>query len=76
MLQRIQLMLDSETKEKLQRIARAQNRSMSEVTREVLKKNLKKAKKGPLGTDFLLKLSESAVSGPGNADYDKYAYEK
>lgn len=69
-------MLDSETKEKLQRIAHAQNRSMSEITREVLKKNLKKAKKSSSGTDFLLNLAENALTGPGNADYDKYAYEK
>lgn len=78
MLQRIQLILDAETKDKLQRAAISENRSMSFVARKILKENLKenKLKKKYSGSEFLLKLAENAISGPANSDYDKYAYDE
>lgn len=78
MLQRIQLLLDSETKKELNKAAAKENRSISSVAREILKKNLEKKKAASLdgGASFLLALARKSVSGPGNAEYDKYAYER
>lgn len=71
-------MLDAETKKDLRQVASLKKRSMSEVARQILKKNLKKQNAGVISSasSFLVNLSKSAVSGPGNSDYDKYAYEK
>lgn len=77
MLQRVQLLLDKETRRELQLVATDENRSISAVVREILKENLykKKLKKKNSGTAFLLKLAETAVSGPGDSEYDKYVYD-
>ena len=76
MLVRIQLMLDRETKRKLEILSRAEGRSMSEIVREALKERLKREKKTKKkGAEFLLKLAKEAVAGPGDAEYDKYAYD-
>lgn len=77
MLQRVQLILDTETKKDLRRVANLKKRSMSEVARQILKKNLKKqvAKTDFSAGSFLVNLGKTAVAGPGNSDYDKYAYE-
>lgn len=78
MLQRIQLMLDTETKNKLQKVAINERRSMSDVARSILKENLKgkKARKKYTGAEFLLELAKNAVDGPANSEYDKYAYDE
>lgn len=77
MLQRIQLLLDRETKKELNKQAVKENRSVSAVARELLKKSLEKKKAASLdgGASFLLTLAKKAVSGPGDAEYDKYAYD-
>lgn len=77
MLQRVQLILDSETKRELRRVAVQENRSMSDVAREIIKKNLskKKDKTRDGGVSFLIKQAKKAVKGPKNAEYDKYAYD-
>lgn len=77
MLQRVQLLLDKETRRELQSVATQENRSVSAVVREVLKENFKKkkAKRLKRGTSFLLGLAKRAVSGPGDSEYDKYAYD-
>lgn len=69
-------MIDKETIQELRRMAAAEKRSMSDVARKILKANLLKPKSGKRdgGTKFLLWLSKNAKSGPGDSDYDKYAY--
>ena len=50
---------------------------MSDVAREIMKKNLRK-KKGKTqdgGVSFLIQQAKKAVKGPKNAEYDKYAYD-
>jgi hypothetical protein len=76
MLQRVQLLLDLKTKKELQRLANSQNRSMSEISREILQKGLKKSQQNTSGSQFLLNLSKKAVEGPGDSEYDKYGYDK
>lgn len=77
MLQRVQLILDKETKNELRRVATQENRSMSDVAREILKGGIgKKKTKGKRGgVEALLKWADKAVKGPGNSEYDKYAYD-
>lgn len=76
MLERTQLMIDKETLQDLRRVAAHENRSMSDVARRILKANLlhPKAKKKDGGTKFLLWLVKNAGKGPGDSEYDKYAY--
>lgn len=76
MLQRVQLMLDSRTKKELKKIAELENRSMSDLAREILSNNVKKrnAKTKDGGIAFLKQQAKKAVKGPGNSKYDKYAY--
>ncbi|MCH7641432.1 hypothetical protein IID22_04520 [Patescibacteria group bacterium] len=78
MLQRVQILIDPKTKKDLEDVSKSTGRSMSMVVRSILgkglKKEKKKAKKKMSGVDFLLKLAEGAVKGPGDSEYDKYAY--
>ncbi len=78
MLQRIQLLLDYETKKELNKEAAREKRSVSAVAREILKKSLEKKKAASRdgGAAFLLDLARKSVSGPGDDQYDKYAYEQ
>lgn len=69
-------MLDKEITRELRRMASEDKRSMSDVVRRVLKANLlhPQAKKKDGGTKFLLWLAKNAGRGPGDSEYDKYAY--
>ena len=82
MLVRTQLMLESKQKMDLEMLALATGRSMSEITRELLKEGIKKEKKMTKkkknklsGIEFLEYLAKHAVKGPGDSEYDKYAYD-
>lgn len=77
MLQRVQLLIDSETRRKLKKVAIAEDRSMSGVAREILKNGMKKKKTKikDNGAGFLLRWAKNAVKGPGDSEYDKYAYD-
>ena len=79
MLQRTQLILDSQTKQELQLLAIRSNRSISSLVREMVKKQLPKRSaqaKKMAGTKFLITLAQNAVAGPGDSEYDKYAYDE
>jgi len=77
MLQRVQILIDPKTKKDLEKVSKASGRSMSKVAREILKKGLSKERGiiGDGGVGFLKKLAENAVKGPGDSEYDKYAYD-
>ncbi|KKR10491.1 MAG: hypothetical protein A3D24_03915 [Candidatus Blackburnbacteria bacterium RIFCSPHIGHO2_02_FULL_39_13] len=77
MLQRVQLLLDSQTKKELKKIAELENRSMSDLAREILVKSVQKRGKGAKdgGIAFLKQQAKKAVKGPGNSEYDRYAYD-
>jgi len=78
MLVRTQLMLDKETKRKLEILSRAEGRSMSDVVREALEKDLKRRKRAQnpvLFLENLAKWAEKGTRGPGDSEYDKYAYD-
>jgi hypothetical protein len=76
MLQRVQLLLEPEDKRSLERIAKAKNRSVSSVVREMLGKEIKKS---PIlkktGIELLKEWASHPVKGPGDSEYDKYAYD-
>lgn len=74
MLQRTQLMLDQELKISLAKIAKDTNRSLSHVARTLMRNELEKTKNTRQKT-ALMRWTENAVNGPGNSDYDTYAYE-
>ncbi len=77
MLQRVQLMLDTKTKEKLERLAKAEGRSMSHVARKILKNAITKSRNELKDNgQGLLRWSEGAISGPGGGNYDEYLYGK
>ena len=79
MLQRMQILIDSETKRELETLSKLSERSISSLTRQMLKigvKEIKKShKRNDNGAKFLLELAKHAVKGPGNSEYDKYAYD-
>lgn len=76
MLQRVQLLLDRKNKQALDRIAKQSNRSVSSIVREILSKQITTHSlfNPPRGVVMLRKLADSATLGPGNNDYDPYAY--
>ncbi len=78
MLQRVQLLLDQETRVELKKLAAQKNISMSEAARKILQQELAKKRQNldDGGGAFLIKLARTAVKGPGDSDYDKYAYGK
>ncbi len=78
MLQRVQLLLDQKTKQELDQIAAFSGQSVSSVVRDMLSKQLaheKTKKKKLTGVEFLRFLADNAVKGPGDCEYDKYAYD-
>lgn len=87
MLQRTQLMLDSETKADLLWLSEETNQSMSQLVRKfvaekvkVEKKKAKRKRKKLSGVEILLKMAESAkkhnLTGPRDLSYnhDHYLY--
>lgn len=84
MLIRTQLMLDEQLKRDLAELSMLTGQSMSEITRDVMihgiaqkKKKVKKKlnKKTQDSYTALAKLIEHATRGPGDSEYDKYAYD-
>ncbi len=80
MLTRVQLLLDEPTRIELTAIARTKRQSVSRVARELLQTQLKREKKHTQANldkqyGFLEKLAKNAVKGPGDSEYDKYAYD-
>ncbi len=77
MLQRVQLLLDQKTKRELDYVASRSGRSLSAIVREMLTKQLvheKTQTKKTSGASFLRSLADQAVAGPGDSEYDSYAY--
>jgi len=74
-------MLDEQLKNNLQLIAIVKGISMSQVIRELLTPIAEKESKKTPNKDtltarkFFDRIGTHAVSGPGDNDYDKYAYD-
>jgi len=83
MLVRTQILLEEKQKLELEEIALAKGVSVSKLVRETLpvgmkiekKKVAKKKIKKLSGGEFLLQQAKKAVYGPGDSEYDKYAYD-
>ena len=82
MLVRTQLMLDQNLKQDLEIIARRQGKTLSSVARELLRpaatKQIHDATievKKQSAREFFDRLGAYTVSGPGDSEYDKYAYD-
>lgn len=83
MLVRKQILIEEKQAIDLADLAMIQGISMSEMHRKILetgieiqKKNTKgKYVKKISGADFMLQQAKKAVAGPGNSEYDKYAYD-
>jgi predicted DNA-binding protein len=77
MLERTQLMLDKKVKNDLRKISRQKGKSVSKLVREYLEEGVKEdLEKKPKynARKLLLKMASHAGKGPGDSDYDKYAY--
>ena len=77
MMQRTQILLDLETKNYATAFARENGLSFSELVRQTLKKEMtkKKGQKKKISAwKMLMRLAERAGRGPGDSEYDKYAY--
>ena len=83
MLVRTQILIDENQKIELEELALQTGESMSKIIREAIFKGLKiqekklskKKKKKLTGAEFMLQQAKKAVEGPGNSEYDKYAYD-
>ena len=83
MLVRKQILIEEKQATDLADLAMIQGISMSEMHRKILevglesqKKIIKKiVKKKMSGIEFLDYLAKNAVKGPGDSEYDKYAYD-
>jgi hypothetical protein len=85
MLVRKQILLEESQVLELKKLAQEAGVSMSKmarnsiahgvrVERKVVKKAVKKSKK-ITGAKFMIAQAKKAVQGPGNSEYDKYAYD-
>lgn len=74
MMIRTQIMLDYKTKKDLRDLAQSEGKSLSQIVRDSLKKTVKERKKKMSGVEFLGWLAKNAGHGPGDSEYDKYAY--
>lgn len=80
MLVRKQILLEEAQDRQLQQIAYDYSISYSEVVRQsvplIAKKMISRKKiKKMTGGEFMLQQAKKAVAGPGNSEYDKYAYD-
>ncbi|OGF98951.1 hypothetical protein A2153_04980 [Candidatus Gottesmanbacteria bacterium RBG_16_38_7b] len=81
MLIRTQILLEEKQKLELEELARKNELSISEIVRQSIPlvinkiKAKKKKTKKLTGADALLKWAKNAVHGPGDSEYDKYAYD-
>lgn len=84
MLVRKQILLEEKQVLELKDLAREAGVSMSKMARNTIshgvkveKEQVKRAKKTKkmTGAEALLDMAKHAVHGPGNSEYDKYAYD-
>ncbi|WKZ25514.1 MAG: hypothetical protein QY322_03975 [bacterium] len=83
MLVRRQILIEEKQALDLADLAMLQGISMSEMHRKILETGIeiqKKSVKGKhvkkvSGADFMIQQAKKAVAGPGNSEYDKYAYD-
>lgn len=75
MMIRTQILLDYKTKNDLKDLAQSEGKSLSQIVRESVKNTVKKKTKKLSGYEFLKRLAERAGHGPGDSEYDKYAYD-
>lgn len=84
MLVRKQILIEEKQAIDLSDLALAHGISMSEMHRKILQTGLEiqkkktpkvKVSKKMSGVEFLTWLSEHPVHGPGDSEYDKYAYD-
>jgi hypothetical protein len=82
MLVRKQILLEEKQVLELEELSQMTGISVSKLIRGALvpgmkveKRQVKKATKKMSGIGFLSWLSEHPVHGPGNSEYDKYAYD-
>lgn len=81
MLIRKQILLEEKQIFELEALAAYHNLSFSQVMREganmIAKKikAIKKPSRKKTGAEFLLEQAKKAVTGPGDSEYDKYAYD-
>ena len=83
MLVRRQILIEEKQALDLADLAMLQGVSMSEMHRKILETGIeiqRKSTKGKYikkvsGADFMLQQAKKAVAGPGNSEYDKYAYD-
>lgn len=82
MLIRTQVMLEEKQKRQAEELALLLNTSMSGAIRQVLnegfniqkKKASKKIESKSSAVKFIFSQAKKAVAGPGDSEYDKYAY--
>lgn len=82
MLVRKQILLEESQVLELEELAMLSSMSVSKLIRKALpcgiaieKKKAKKVAKKMTGAEALLDMAKHAVHGPGNSEYDKYAYD-
>lgn len=78
MLKRTQILLDAETKRDLELVSTKKGKSVSELVRDYVKEKVKDDKallvKKMSGKEALLAIARNPGKGPGDSEYDKYAY--
>lgn len=83
MLVRKQILLEEKQALELEELALLAGVSMSEINRQIFdegikiqRKRVSKDKDRKLsGAEFMLQQAKKAVAGPGDSEYDKYAYD-
>jgi len=83
MLVRTQVLFKNSQRQQAEELALLQGVSISEIHRRIFddgikiqKKALSKnTKKKMSGAEFMLQQAKKAVAGPGDSEYDKYAYD-
>jgi len=83
MLVRKQILLEERQVLELEELALLAGVSMSEVYRQIFDEGVKIQKKRVAksggkkigGAEFMLQQARKAVTGPGDSEYDKYAYD-
>ena len=73
-------MLDRKTKQNLEILSKERNESISKLIRDYLQQGVEeeidriKKKQGISAKEILLRMASHASEGPGDSEYDKYAY--
>lgn len=79
MMQRTQILLDYKTKKDLKDLAASEGKSLSQIVRESLHQATKEAKnnkkKKISAVELFKRIAARAGYGPGDSEYDKYAYD-